>query len=190
MFSGLSPNTSDSQFDDIFDDDDEGGQHQLIGRPLSMKMIAKFGWKTSSPSLSARPSTSNQLHRRVYSAQQTAIRGRHHPSSAYHRHHHALRNHIGQVDSQAAMQARLRQQHLQHKGKLPKKIVCNCGRTFSYVGGYTYHLRWECGKVLSCRLCGKVFKDKAYLTKHSRTCTGMEEPPPPPSPQRRSWEMR
>lgn len=148
-------------------------------------MIAKFGWKASSSSLSTRQPSSNQ-HRRMYSSQPAATRGRHHPSSAYHRHHHPMRNH-GSDNQAALIAARIRQQHLQNKGKLPKKIVCTCGRTFSYVGGYTYHLRWECGKVLSCRLCGKVFKDKAYLTKHSRTCTGMEEPPQPPP--RRSWEM-
>lgn len=142
-------------------------------------MIAKLGWKTTVPS---RQLPNNQ-HRRM---QQTAIRGRHHQAGAYQRHHHSMRSHGVQSENQAAL-ARLRQQHLQHKGKLPKKIVCSCGRTFSYVGGYTYHLRWECGKVLSCRLCSKVFKDKAYLTKHSRTCTGPEEPIPQQQ-QRRSWE--
>lgn len=145
-----------------------------------MKMIAKFGWKTSSTT-SRQPPT--MQHRRIHPSQQTAIRGRHHPSGAsYHRHHNGMRTHGGQNDNQA-LASRMRQQHLKNKGKLPKKIVCTCGRTFSYVGGYTYHLRWECGKVLSCRRCGKVFKDKAYLTKHSRTCTGPEGPP-----EKYDWE--
>lgn len=58
------------------------------------------------------------------------------------------------------------------KKKMKKNIVCPCSRTFSYLGNYKYHMRWECGKVLSCRLCDKVFKDKPYLTKHSRWCKG------------------
>lgn len=69
----------------------------------------------------------------------------------------------------------VRYQHANNKGKLDRKIECGCGRTFSYIGGYTYHLRWECGKTLSCRKCGKVFKDKAYMMKHAKTC-GLAHP--------------
>lgn len=182
------PFKADVDEDDDYDDDaDESNHHndgqsrQLLGRPLSMKAIARLGWGGPSSS-SPMPSRHNasghhqQPPRRLYSAQ-TAIRGGRYgvaaASGGYHR--HAMRQ-----EMQAA--ATSRNHYLQfHKGKLSKKIVCGCGRTFSYVGGYTYHLRWECGKVLTCQNCAKVFKDKAYLTKHSRTC-GIE-------PQVPSWEM-
>lgn len=50
------------------------------------------------------------------------------------------------------------------------KIVCVCGRKFSYKGSYRYHLKWECGQDLSCPKCGRVFTHKSNLSTHVRNC--------------------
>lgn len=50
------------------------------------------------------------------------------------------------------------------------KIVCVCGRKFSYRGSYRYHLKWECGQDLSCPKCGRVFTHKSNLSTHTRNC--------------------
>lgn len=73
-----------------------------------------------------------------------------------------------------------RRQHEQQKksslpdrksqSKLDTKALCPCGRSFSYLAGYRYHLRWECGKNLSCAACPKTFTDKSNLNKHLRLC--------------------
>ncbi|KAJ6642204.1 hypothetical protein Bhyg_07151 [Pseudolycoriella hygida] len=54
--------------------------------------------------------------------------------------------------------------------KLAVKLNCACGRSFSYVAGYRYHMRHECGKILKCLNCGKVYTDKSNLVKHSNLC--------------------
>lgn len=54
--------------------------------------------------------------------------------------------------------------------KLAVKLACSCGRSFSYLAGYRYHMRHECGKVLKCKNCGKVYTDKSNLVKHSNIC--------------------
>lgn len=55
--------------------------------------------------------------------------------------------------------------------KLAVKLNCSCGRSFSYLAGYRYHMRWECGKILKCTNCGKVYTDKSNLVKHSNSCS-------------------
>lgn len=54
--------------------------------------------------------------------------------------------------------------------KLSERLACSCGRRFSYLAGYRYHVRHECGKVLQCKFCGKVYSDKSNLVKHSNVC--------------------
>lgn len=54
--------------------------------------------------------------------------------------------------------------------KLAVKMACPCGRSFSYLAGYRYHMRHECGKILKCKNCGKVYTDKSNLVKHSNVC--------------------
>lgn len=56
--------------------------------------------------------------------------------------------------------------------KLAEKTVCVCGRRFSYVGGLTYHKKWECGKLLKCEKCSKHFNVRSYYLNHCRTCDG------------------
>lgn len=94
--------------------------------------------------------------------------------------HRQMQQHRHRQQQLRQQQAALQQHHhqssvssdpsQQNVRKLHRKIVCDCGRTFSYIGGYTYHLKWECGKVLSCHKCSKVFKDKSYLNKHMKMC--------------------
>lgn len=55
--------------------------------------------------------------------------------------------------------------------KLAEKLVCGCGRSFSYLAGIRYHLRHECGRILKCKNCGKVYTDKSNLVKHVNVCT-------------------
>lgn len=50
------------------------------------------------------------------------------------------------------------------------KIVCVCGRTFSYRGSYRYHLKWECGRLLTCSKCNRVFTHKSNLNTHNKNC--------------------
>lgn len=54
--------------------------------------------------------------------------------------------------------------------KLTEKIVCECGRSFSYKTGHQYHLRWECGKVLLCPYCDRTFNYRPQQLEHIRTC--------------------
>lgn len=54
--------------------------------------------------------------------------------------------------------------------KLAVRLVCSCGRNFSYLAGYRYHMRWECGKILKCAKCFKVYTDKSNLVKHLNIC--------------------
>lgn len=52
---------------------------------------------------------------------------------------------------------------------LPKYIViCKCGRRFSHKKNFTYHQKWECGKLLMCYECNITFPAKSGLLKHNR----------------------
>lgn len=61
---------------------------------------------------------------------------------------------------------RKRQQQRGYKNKkFNEKVTC-CGRIFAYEHNYRYHKKWECGQILSCDYCQKVFKTKATLETH------------------------
>lgn len=60
--------------------------------------------------------------------------------------------------------------HYQYAQKLPEKVVCVCGRTFIYEAQLKYHKKWECGKILSCDYCGKVFTTKSNQKTHLKIC--------------------
>lgn len=65
-----------------------------------------------------------------------------------------------------------------HQIKLNKKLFrqqaklfpCQCGRSYSLVRNYNYHLRWECGRDFTCSTCSKSFKDLAFFRKHCKKC--------------------
>lgn len=56
------------------------------------------------------------------------------------------------------------------KSKAPPKyiVMCKCGRRFSHKKNFTYHQKWECGKLLICHECNITFPAKSGLLKHNR----------------------
>lgn len=53
-----------------------------------------------------------------------------------------------------------------HK-KFEERVAC-CGMAFIYKHNFQYHRKWECGKILSCPRCSKVFKTKCSLDNHMK----------------------
>lgn len=51
-----------------------------------------------------------------------------------------------------------------------KLFPCDCGRSYSLIRNYNYHLRWECGRDFTCSTCSKSFKDLAFFRKHCKKC--------------------
>lgn len=58
---------------------------------------------------------------------------------------------------------------------LKPRFTCVCGRTFVNSGHVRYHRRWECGKDLSCRICGRKFVTISNLKRHFKGCKGKNE---------------
>lgn len=70
---------------------------------------------------------------------------------------------------------------LPSQSDLKHRLMCDCGRTFLHSAHVRYHKRWECGKVLSCRICGRKFVTISNLKRHFKGCKGKEEVPLPKS---------
>ena len=49
-----------------------------------------------------------------------------------------------------------------------KAYMCQCGVKFSHKKNLTYHLKWECGKLLMCFICNTKFKFKSALLSHTK----------------------
>lgn len=46
--------------------------------------------------------------------------------------------------------------------------ACKCGRSFTEKKKLTYHQKWECGKVLKCKVCKKTFRLRQEILSHFR----------------------
>lgn len=47
-------------------------------------------------------------------------------------------------------------------------IYCTqkCGKSFARQSDYTYHLKWECGRVFVCNICGRNFQRLRNIKQH------------------------
>lgn len=59
--------------------------------------------------------------------------------------------------------------HNEQSPKCPKHL-CSCGRKFTHDAHLRYHQRWECGQVLICRICCRIYNTKSNLMRHVKTC--------------------
>lgn len=48
--------------------------------------------------------------------------------------------------------------------------MCNCGLKYNKSNNLAYHKKWECGKILQCNGCWKIFRFRSYHIKHMKTC--------------------
>lgn len=62
----------------------------------------------------------------------------------------------------------------QMRPKFANRVICECGRSFSYQHNFLYHKKSECGKTFRCTICPHTDTTNHRLRKHMRIVHNVE----------------